>query len=495
MQDVIVLTGPPGCGKSDQLRIDAIRDGGLYLFCLPTIPLIEEQVARLASEAPDVPVYRADYKHGRGSVQRQLDDALEQIAANGAKTAFVFSTHETLISRDLSRFTGWHIRIDEAPHAVRSGAIAMRQSRPFFEAKFDLLPFGNTGWSRLTPIGGHTSWVEWSKDDVAKPFLDFLKLACGSSEVFVRGAAWAEIETLEWWSLWAPTSLKGFASVQVAGASYRQSLGALIAEKYLGDHVNFVERPVPYTRSGRPVIRIYYFTSGHMPSTTLWASSEGRRRIKAVCDYLAANVRDLGYWSGNDEVLTLMEWRLAGDMVLPKVVGQNRWRTETKCAFIYSSKAVPSDAIVQDTFDISDAEIRRSREDEDVLQFVMRGAVRNPDFDGQYDIYLYSQDQAEALKRLLDISGLGRSISLVPVYNAGIMDISDEQRSVARRPAARGRNTSQSALRVRSPSGGMILPKSLKRRQKRAEMARNLPPKKRGRPPNTKPKRGSYNVK
>ncbi|WP_206749931.1 hypothetical protein, partial [Salmonella enterica] len=39
---------------------------------------------------------------------------------------------------------------------------------------------------------------------------------------------------------------------------------------------------------------------------------------------------------------------------------------------------------------ITDAQIERAREEEDVLQFVMRGAIRKRDFGGDYDIYLYT---------------------------------------------------------------------------------------------------------
>ena len=50
--EVEVLTGPPGCGKSTKLREEVRDKKGLYLFFLPTIPLIREQVAAFEREAP-----------------------------------------------------------------------------------------------------------------------------------------------------------------------------------------------------------------------------------------------------------------------------------------------------------------------------------------------------------------------------------------------------------------------------------------------------------
>jgi hypothetical protein len=41
--EIEVLYGAPGAGKSITLRDEALGVPGLYLFCLPTIPLIREQ--------------------------------------------------------------------------------------------------------------------------------------------------------------------------------------------------------------------------------------------------------------------------------------------------------------------------------------------------------------------------------------------------------------------------------------------------------------------
>jgi hypothetical protein len=116
--------------------------------------------------------------------------------------------------------------------------------------------------------------------------------------------------------------------------------------------------------------------------------------VKVVCDYLGSNVPGLGFWSGNAEVLKLMEWRLPGESVKPKVAGQNRWRDLTTCALIYSSGETEDDRPLVDMFGLTEDQIRRAREDEDILQFVMRGALRKTDFEGVFHAYLYTEEQA-----------------------------------------------------------------------------------------------------
>ena len=69
-KDVEVLTGPPGCGKSTRLREDAINTVGRYVFFLPTIPLIREQVDAFRAADPSIQLHEAHSDKGRGSVQR-----------------------------------------------------------------------------------------------------------------------------------------------------------------------------------------------------------------------------------------------------------------------------------------------------------------------------------------------------------------------------------------------------------------------------------------
>ena len=490
-KDVEVLTGPPGCGKSTRLREDAINAPGLYVFFLPTIPLIDEQVSLFRSEAPRIALHEAHSGKGRGTVQRKLDDAHAAVIASGTNHAVIFTTHDALIMRDLSAFRDWHARIDEAPNAVQSGVIPMGKSRPFFEATFDLTPIEAEKETALLSLkGAAPNWPEIADDKLLKSIGNFIKLANSPSGLFVEAQDWRSVDRLKWWSIWIPSALKHFDTVQIAGASYHSSLGAIITRKWFSGLVRLTDTPIPMHRAGpRPVIRIHYFTKGHRPSSALWEKSEGRRMIVRVCDFLAQRVPDLGFWSGNKEVMKLMEWRLEGELVKPRVLGINKLRTLTKCALVYSSGATEDDRPFMDTFEITDAEVRRAREDEDILQFAMRGAIRNADYAGPYDIYLYTEEQAERLAGHLNASDVG-SVQIVPEPDAGIMDETPtcaeetEQEGVVADgvPGRRSRTKSPPQKVFNPATGKMVFPRSLKRGEQRATNAQGKPRKRRGRP-------------
>jgi hypothetical protein len=85
-------------------------------------------------------------------------------------------------------------------------------------------------------------------------------------------------------------------------------------------------------------------------------------------------------------------------------------------------------------FGTSGEQIKRARETEDMIQFVMRGAIRRPDFGGRYDVYLYDLQQAEALRSYLEETGVTGHVELIPEIDAGIMDV--QRGDVDKRTAA-----------------------------------------------------------
>ena len=142
--------------------------------------------------------------------------------------------------------------------------------------------------------------------------------------------------------------------------------------------------------------------------------------IKAVCDYLGKHVADLGFWSGNEEVRNLMEWRVGGVLTRPKVAGSNQYRDLRSCAFIYSSKPLPGDeALSGPLFKMSKADILAAREDEDIHQFVMRGIIRNESYREDYDCYVYSKRQAEALA--IKMEAIATSVEVIAIEEADIL--------------------------------------------------------------------------
>ncbi len=106
------------------------------------------------------------------------------------------------------------------------------------------------------------------------------------------------------------------------------------------------------------------------------------------------------------------------------------------------------------------------------MQFVMRGAIRNADYDGPYDAYLYSRSQAERLRDQLTTSGIG-VVELHPA-NAGFMDAKRLTNSRA----------VQKPDRVTSQTGNLVKAASARKTARRHERASyRANPRQVGRPP------------
>ncbi len=434
--EIEVLHGSPGSGKSIALRDEALGTPGLYLFCLPTIPLIKEQAEKFRALGPGVLIIeaRSGEGGGRGKVQRQLDDARAAIAAAGITHAIVFMTHESMMARDLSGFADWHVRIDEVPNAVQTGKVTIGtvESRKFFRDSFTLDPVGDE-WAHAKLNNAQGNWKDRAGDPLLNRLGDFFKLAARPQGAYVNIHSWTGVKEFQWVSLWSPTLLEHAASLKIAAASYLDSLGYKAAKKWWGDEIEEQPRLIGDPRSGWPNIRVHYFTEGHEGTSRFWGKSEGRKMIKAVCDYLAEYVPHMGFWSGNDEVRDLMEHRVSGVLTRPKVAGSNEYRALKSCAFIYSSKPLPGDeALSGPLFNMSDDDILAAREDEDIHQFVMRGAIRNGDYADDYDCYVYSKRQAEALAAKLEL--IARSVEVIAVEDAGILTKTFEKPKDERKP-------------------------------------------------------------
>jgi hypothetical protein len=221
-----------------------------------------------------------------------------------------------------------------------------------------------------------------------------------------------------------------FETITIAASCFFHSITYLATRKWSGDEVEFVCRKVAGSAARlKPAVRICYFTRGHRASTEWWFPSdpgkarEGKRCLAAVCHHLEGLGDGLGYWSGNGAVCEYFEGHLCGKQVRPKLAGSNEYRDLTSCAFIYSSKTQPDDAVLLDVFGLTREEIEHAREREDIWQFVMRGAARMADFDGTYTVYLYDLWQAEALADMLREGGISGDVTLEPVVEAGILDV------------------------------------------------------------------------
>lgn len=456
-----VLDGPPGSGKSTVMRDEAEAVGGRYVFAYPTIPLLREQAKALRAAGKLIVNEVHSKSPGKGTVKRRLAEAMNDAASSGIRDVAVLTTHETFMGCDPTTFTDWHIRIDEAPVAAQSGKVRIPTSRDIFKAKFGLAPVGTKGWHEVQLLDEADRWTDIAADDLTARMAEFMKQAARPAGVYVDVSSWDE-RSFRWCAIWSPHVFEGIpSSMTIAGASYAHSIGALIAK----DRVRFRYRSVPMARSETPTIRIHYFTHAHRGTSTFWATSEGRKMVVQVCDYLTKYVPDLGFWSGNDVVKILMEHRLSGQMIDAKALGRNEYDDLRSCAFIYSSTVTPDDEPLKELAQLTDAQIERAREEEDVLQFAMRGAIRKRDFGGDYDIYLYTKKQADDLALKLNASQVG-IVTVIPITAAGILTetATRKKTSGAKPDAAKPRTKIKS-----SRTGKMVWSDSEAKNTKRAK--------------------------
>jgi hypothetical protein len=66
----------------------------------------------------------------------------------------------------------------------------------------------------------------------------------------------------------------------------------------------------------------------------------------------------------------------------------------------------------------------------------MRGAIRRPEFDGDYDVFVYDLEQAQVVEDYLRRRGVTDDVTLIPEQEVGILDMTrlSRQRSEVQVP-------------------------------------------------------------
>lgn len=394
-----VVGGVPGSGKTRTAWLEASRKPGLYVFAFHSIELLEEQAAHALKTGPRIFTAHSDKA---GNVEPQILRAVETIRRDGLTHAFLLITHRALIAYDLSVLWGWHWVIDEAPQLHANG-------------KLKITSTDQAAWAsliELTNVAGGVSAVNWTAppQSVGEAMNGLLAGQANFVTAAERGGVILFSETLtvgshSWLSIWLPSALPAPKSVRIVSASFEKSISAKLLG-LLAPETGFTYREIIRPRLGQPTVTIRYFADWEA-TTQHWKTREGRGDLKAMADHIRTVRPDLGFWSGNEDVLELMDHRVSDrEGIPPKAMGLNRHDASVSCAFFYSAKAVPGDEILLAEMGLTNADILAAREDEDVFQFVYRGAIRRPEYAGPYDIYLFSRQQAERLKHALEASGL-----------------------------------------------------------------------------------------
>jgi hypothetical protein len=425
-----VVSGPPGCGKTWALLSEMIEHPGRYILASPRIDLIKERehdLKTLAAASKASPLIRMIYS-GQSRPRPVPERIVEAIDKHqNDEHVILLITHEGMMSADLDNLAGWHVKIDEMPLAVVTDNMRVQAGAVYFEQTYELDPVTGTKWSKLKVRDDGPGTRSVLRDDLMKTLGTLDKRARSAQGIYADVQDWADLRlrgrTLQWWSVWTPLQLQTADSVTIAGASYHHSILAKVIEALYPGQIEIEEVHI----TGRPRqprrVLIHYFTQAHRGASTFWegkGKGKGHECLAKVCRNLEK--QPIGFWSGNEVVTDYFYERLSGDMVAPKAEGTNSLMHHKSCAFIYSSKPLESDKPLINVFGLNKEEIERAREVEDVIQFVFRGDLRNPDATGDYNVYLYDRYQAEALAAYLTEHGLGM-VELVPVEEAGLLDM------------------------------------------------------------------------
>lgn len=451
-----VHTGIPGSGKTLAQLSRVVEAPGCHLIAVPRVDLVDEFDAQIRTlvggHRPGLSVVPIHSRQNgeRAGVRRRLDDALIRPTSGDAHIV-VLATHEALFGIDPARLDGVHIAIDEVPDcAVLSGQFIGLTASYALERLYDLAPIGESSpWNSVSARPGVELVAPSARAVEAKDLAAFLKAASNPTRVtLVDIAAWDDARTprryVRWWSVWTPMTLRQAASVSIAGAGFQRSLLFHACRAIHGDDLIFEpEKHATTITRAQPEVMIAYF-AGHRGSTEWWASDAGSRCLVQISRYLEG-VRFQGYWGCNEVIRPYFLHRIGGEACPPRMSGTNSLRQHQECCMIYSNKARAEDTAVLDALGLDREAITQAREHEDLVQFVMRGAIRDPSFGGRYLIYVYSVDQAEALRDELVENGITDRVEVRAIVEAGILDV--------RRPTgARGATAEPTPTRPTKPA-------------------------------------------
>jgi hypothetical protein len=425
-----LLASAPGGGKSETIIEEMATVPSVYLFVVPRIELIREQVARLETKAAAaghsptiVPVHSRVPGVKRGVV-RTLRDAIDAVVD---QHTVIVTTHAAAMGLYSTDFEGLHVRWDENPEAATpSGSIGLATSWPAMRERYTLTPSHKVGWYRvnLRPGLNPISLGQIRGDVGAEKLAEFHRLAgSGGRVVEVNIGAWEDASVpgappVRWRSIWSLAALCAAASVTVAAAGYPGSLADHALRCAGGVRIETVRVGGP--RTGQPRVRIHYYTL-HPASTLWWKTKEGRACLVAISRHLEAD-RFSGFWAANADIVPFFTGRVGGEECSPKLAGTNGLRHHRSAAVIYSAKATPDDEAIIEALGLDRDGIRDAREGEDLYQFICRGALRDPGYAGGYDAFVYDIGQAERLRARLIADGF-EDVTLVPVIETEIMDI------------------------------------------------------------------------
>lgn len=421
---LMCCSDPCGAGKTKHMIERIARQAGKYVVAVDRRNLIDERKRSIEAEAAQVgtfPVVRPIFSKERGEEEQVAYDAQanvrRQIAAAPKDFALLehvilLVTHEGLKQSDLRGFSGWTLFIDEVPEVWDTATLTTPSLSANFAANYRLLPTDDANWRRVEARVNAITTADLTHDDVMAPFALFHKRVTGQG-VFTDLSDWKDMADRNrpwtWWSLWSPLELSAFDEVTILGNSFFESITYLLWRERFGDEVTF--EPFTVARNAVPskpkTVTIRY-AARHVAGTYFWTKSapdggqSGAECVTAWGRWIAASTDENHLWTCNNALKSMLAHvGIKGHQVTPKIAGSNAYRTITTCSVIYSAKSNPKESKVLSLLGITPEWVQRAREFEDLIQFVLRTALRDPDYEGMVTVNVYDQTQADFLAAYL----------------------------------------------------------------------------------------------
>lgn len=325
----------------------------------------------------------------------------------------VFITHEAMRMCDFSDFQGWNIWIDEVPDIMDNQSINICVSKMIFKQLYNLEPIMKdekpSGWSTVTLRDTTIDLASIASDDLInglrslhRRVLDNHKT--GRRAVIVNGNTWDDFDKNNkstWFSIWSPEGLSSMLSVNFLGNAFTDSLTFQIM-KSMWPNIQWKEVTSNNVREFKDrQVNIHFFAENHNSSRTLFGSEEGKSILGRISRHINSLTKGREHiWMCNkaeDDVLPLVGTKLS-----PKQAGTNDFKSVTAATAIYSVKPDAEQRKVYEMLGVDPEYYTETNERENILQFMCRTSIRDPENESTVDLFVYDKTQAMYLKRYFD---------------------------------------------------------------------------------------------
>ena len=406
-----------GDGKTYRAIEAMVETQGRYVFVVDRRSMLETRVQELRSRAlnwgtnPEIVTLSSTV--GDARVQQQSVTARITTFPNTVphymKHIILLITHEGMKQSDLSLYVGWKIIIDEVPGIFEMTSVKTPAMKSFFEANYILDPISSS-WSQVKPRKNcQVTLAAIRQDDTLINWAQWHKRVVSRQGVVTDLLSWSDMEEVverwSWWSLWSPRELEVFDCVTILANAFLETITYGLTRHFWPD-IEFVSLPSAHGRTWAPrEVEIHYFAH-HSAGSYFWSTAEGERCLNAWGEHIAS-LYPLGadrqhLWTCNASIASKVHGsRIGGDHPSPRVAGSNQWSRVHHASMAYSAKPSNDEIGVLKHFGIDFAQVQRSREYEDIIQFALRTSLRDAKSSEPVVINLYDVGQAEFLAAFL----------------------------------------------------------------------------------------------